>query len=140
MRPLWIGLTLVSITTLGCAGPNQMAAQASRVPYAKLTGPENDEFGAKLSRLPLVLEFKAGDEVPVELILDSRLIALKAEPILLIAKQDFYVLLRPEGPPLFSENGKDFTTKARNSFQFGFSAERGKRPKVTAKIRFRATP
>lgn len=140
MRPLWICLALVSITTLGCAGPNQVAAQASRVPYSKLSQAQGEELVASWHHQPFVLEFKAGDEVPVELILESRIIALQAEPIRLIAKQDFYVLVRPVGAPLFSEDGKDFTTRVQNSFQFGFVAKKGEPVKMTAKVRFRAAP
>ncbi len=115
-----LGLALVS----GCAGPNQAAQVAQRFSYAQLTGSQREAMLAKLTRLPVVIHFKQGERIPVDLRLDSSLTQLEAPNMTLVAKRDFYLLLRADGGPLLSPDGVDFEHKTKNYFVFGFKIER----------------
>ena len=125
-----LGFSLLGFTALGCAGPNKIAANASRVTLAELNGTERADAFQKLSSLPTVLEFKQGDRVPVSLMFDSELAALEAPDFTLVAKRTFYVLLRSDGPPLLSRDGIDFEESHKNSFFVGFDVRRPKQTRM----------
>ena len=123
-------LCLLGITALGCAGPNQVAAQASRVTLAELNGSQRANAFQKLTSLPTVLEFKQGDRVPVSLLFDSELATLEVPDFTMVAKRTFYVLLRSDGPPLLSRDGVDFEERRKNSFFVGFDVRRPKQTRM----------
>jgi hypothetical protein len=123
-------LCLLCVASLGCAGPNQVAANASRVTLVELNGTERAAAFQKLSSLPVVLEFKQGDRVPVSFMFDSELASLEAPDFTLIAKRTFYVLLRNDGPPLLSRDGIDFEERRKNSFFVGFDVRRPKQTRM----------
>jgi hypothetical protein len=127
----------VYLAATGCAGPNKIAANAPRVAYSELTPGEAEKHVSTLSHLPFILVFKAGDRVPLNFVLESRLVNVDVPSLTLVAKKDFYVLVRPKGAPLVSEDGKDFSTKTQNSFQVGLSLKKGESPSIQAKIGFR---
>ena len=119
----------------GCASASQVAAEAPHVRIVEMA----EQKSEALSRLPLVLVFEAGDEVPFELVLDSRLLRLEQapEPMRLVATRRFFILLLPDGPPRISEDGKDFDTQPKNYFGFGLSAtkEGGSAARLTIGVR-----
>lgn len=115
---------LLCLAALGCAGPNQIAATASRVSIAELNGNNRGAAAQKLSRMPVLLEFNAGDRIPVSLALDSELATLEAQEITLVAKRKFYLLLRDDGPPLLSGDGVEFEERRKNSFFMGFEVRK----------------
>lgn len=109
-------LLSVVLTALGCAGPNRMAQRAPHLVFSDLYGEGRANAAQKLVRLPLVIHLKKGDRVPVDLQIDSAFAVLETERIELIAKREFYILLRPKGPPLLSEDGVDFTKRTRENY------------------------
>ncbi len=123
-------LGLLCFLALGCAGPNQVAANASRVTLAELNGSQRADAFQKLSSLPAVLEFRQGDRVPVSLMFDSELATLDAPDFIMVAKRTFYVLLRSDGPPLLSRDGIDFAERRKNSFFVGFDVRRPKQTRM----------
>jgi hypothetical protein len=116
---------LIAVCLLvGCAGPNQLAAGARRVSFAELSGAQRGPAVERLARLPAVVHFRRGERVPLELVLDSALAELQAPALALVAKRDFYLLLRADGGPLLSADGVDFEAEQPNWFFFGFAVER----------------
>lgn len=120
------GAALALFVSLGCAGANQAAADASRLSFSELDGSEREQAFQKLTALPAVLEFKAGDRVPVTFLLDSELLELEPVAFNLVAKRTFYLLLRSDGPPLLSADGVDFEQRRKNSFFVGFDVRKGR--------------
>ncbi|MEO8903348.1 MAG: hypothetical protein ABI627_17650 [Polyangiaceae bacterium] len=110
--------------TSGCAGPNASAAQATRVSLSELQGGQRGAALARLTHLPMVIAFKRGERVPLSLGVDSELFALEGSALVLLAKRDFFVLLRQGGPPLLSLDGIDFEQRHKNSFFFGFHVDK----------------
>lgn len=110
----------------GCAGPNAIAADAQRVMYADLQAGERRAALEKIMRLPAVVAFKRGERIPVEFVLDSSMLELVRGDLELMAKRDFYLLLRADGGPLLSEDGVDFEAGdgPKNYFFFGFAVQR----------------
>src|SRR5262245_35868251 len=92
----------------GCAGANQVARNAPHLAYAELNGPNRKQALSTLSSGPTVIRFKRGERIPLDLALDSRLIQLEAPQLTLVAKRDFDLLLRPDGPLRVSGDGVDF--------------------------------
>jgi hypothetical protein len=125
---------------LGCgASAAQLARESPHVPIAHITElPEADRASA-LASLPLVLEVRQGDRFPIEAVLDSTLLKLDTEGTWTVeALQPFYVLLRPEGPPLLSTDGVDFEQRTQNSFNFGFKADKDQPARIRLALRLRA--
>lgn len=121
-----IGLVSLLAAT-ACAGPNQLARGAPRVDFRDIAlGQEHPTLAQRFGRGPFILHFRAGDEVPVDFALDSRLFRLDTAPWKLVAKRDFYVLFLTDAPPRLSEDGVDFETHDRGSFQLGLRVRRGK--------------
>lgn len=110
----------------GCAGPNAIAADAPRVLYADLQAGERRAALEKLMHLPAVVAFKRGERIPVDFVLDSSMLELVRADLELMAKRDFYLLLRSDGGPLLSEDGVDFEAGdgSKNYFSFGFAVQR----------------
>jgi hypothetical protein len=115
---------LLGLTSSGCAGAGQAARGAQRVSYAELSGPQRQAAYEKLTRVPVVIQFRRGERIPVELKLDSSLIELQAPDLTLIAKRDFALLLRADGGPLLSTDGSNFTPSEKNYFILGFNVTR----------------
>ena len=142
---LWIGallrvpLLLLATFGSGCAGPNAMAADAPHLEYADLNGEQRRAALEQLARLPAIVAFSKGEQIPVELALDSSMIALADAKLTLIAKRDFFLLLRPDGAPLLSEDGVDFERGDRpeNYFFFGFGVHRDAAPSVKVTVGLR---
>lgn len=134
--PAWLFSAL--LCSFGCASPNKIAATAPLVPYSALKGGQTEPFAQALRSPPYVLAFKAGDEIPLNFALESKLVELPVPPLTIRAKQDFWILMRADGPPLVSLDGKDFQAKTQNSFMFGIKVVRGEPPSVEGKIRYRA--
>jgi hypothetical protein len=138
-----LGLALLAaIAGVGCAGPNQAARSARRITYADLDGPGRRAAFETLAELPVIVRFRKGDRVPVDLQLDSSLLQLESPGLVLIAKRDFHLLLRADAGPLLSENGVDFQPAAKNYFGFGFEVQRDQptRLRVRLGVRPEAAP
>ena len=108
----------------GCAGANQIARNATHLAFADLNGPNRKQAVAAISSGPSVIHFKRGERIPLDLALDSRLMQLEASQLTLVAKRDFALLLRPDGPLRVSGDGVDFEAEHGNYFGFGFEVER----------------
>lgn len=130
---------VAALVLVACGASNsQLAQSAPRVPIAHIAELPEEARPKALASLPVVLEIRKGDRFPIHATLDSRLLALDAEGTWsLEAKENFYVLLREDGPPVVSEDGVDFDTKTRNSFAVGFKATKGEPAKVEIVIGFR---
>jgi|GEM_PF-5896837 len=135
----WIERTVLALVLfcVACASPNRMAAQAPQVSYTELKT-HKAESVAKMTAPPYVLAFKAGDEIPFNFALESKLVELDVPPLTIKAKQDFWVLIRPKGAPLVSLDGKDFTTHSMNSFMFGIRVVKDEPTSIQGKMRYRA--
>jgi hypothetical protein len=121
----WRNAALLALAIAsGCAGPNQAAQVAQRFSYAQLTGSQREATLPKLTHLPVVIHFKQGERIPVELRLDSSLTQLEAPNLTLVAKRDFYLLLRADAGPMLSADGVDFELDNKNYFAFAFKVER----------------
>jgi hypothetical protein len=121
---------LSAVSGSGCAGPNAVARSASRVEFATLgQGAESPAANSPLA-LPFVLHVAAGQEVPLDFQLNSRVFALNPGPLKLVAKRDFYVLFRDDGPPLLSEDGQQFEERRQNTFRFGLRVVKHEPTKV----------
>lgn len=124
-RSIWGCLVLV-LAAAACAGPNQLARGAPRVDFRDIAaGQSHPVVAARFGRVPFILHFRAGDEVPVDFALQSRLFRLDSSSWKLVAKRDFYVLFLTDGPPRLSEDGINFETHDQNSFQLGLRLRRG---------------
>lgn len=133
MRSIYL-LALLSFG-FGCAGANQVARNAAHVNYAELNGPNRKQALATIGGGgPAVIHFKRGERIPLHLALDSRLIELEATPLTLVAKHDFDLLLRPDGPLRISGDGVDFEGEHGNYFGFGFEVERDKATLLRVKL------
>jgi hypothetical protein len=115
-------LPLLLLAGMGCASPNTVARDASRLDFATIARGAPAPGAAPTApvlAVPFVLHVAAGQEVPVDFRLSSRLFALDTGPLKLVAKRDFYVLFRGDGPPLISEDGQEFEERVQNTFRFG---------------------
>ncbi|HEU4577160.1 MAG TPA: hypothetical protein VFS67_02825 [Polyangiaceae bacterium] len=125
---------------IGCgASASQLAREAPRVPIAHISELPEAERAQALSSLPMLLEVRQGDRFPIDAVLDSTLLKLDTPGTWTVeALQPFYVLLRPEGPPLLSTDGVDFEQHTQNSFNFGFNAQKGQPVRIRLALRLRA--
>lgn len=135
-------LRLLALALIGfnvaCASPNRVAASAPQIRYADLTEKESAKQALGQTVPPYVLAFKAGDEIPLHFALESKLVDLPVPPLTVRAKRDFWILIRAKGAPLVSLDGRDFRTKAQNSFAFGIRVVKDEPPSIQGKIRYRA--
>jgi hypothetical protein len=131
---------LSAVVGAGCAGPNAVARSATRVEFAALgKGGESPDAKPPLT-LPFVLHVAAGEEVPFDFQLNSRVFALDPGPLKLVAKRDFYVLFRNDGPPLLSEDGQQFEDRPQNTFRFGLRVVKNEPTKVELYLGIRPEP
>lgn len=128
----------VALLAAGCASPNRIARHAPRVPYQELGTSTSGKHVETMSQPPYVIEIKQGEEIPVRLALDSRLLTLDAPTMRLHAKKDIWILIRKRGAPLISEDGKNFRERSKNSFAAGLGVTKERGPSVDVKIRYRA--
>src|SRR5262245_58178895 len=117
-------LVLVLALLCSCAGANQIARNATHLAFADLNGPNRKQALAAISSGPTIIHFKRGEQIPLDLALDSRLIELDAPRLTLVAKRDFDLLLRPDGPMRVSGDGADFEAEHGNYYGVGFDVER----------------
>ena len=111
----WIALAL-----LGCAGPNAVARDAPTIEFEQLRAAPSSALAQQLGQPPYIIKFEAGEEIPVDFVLESTLLATRDEDFVLIAKRDVYLLIRDDGPPVLSADGVQFEAKKKNWFRFGF--------------------
>lgn len=130
----------VAFAVAGCAGPNAVARNAARVDFAALGRGGASPDGKSPLTLPFVLHVAAGQEVPLDFQLNSRVFALDPGPLKLVAKRDFYVLFRDDGPPLLSEDGQQFEERAKNTFRFGLRVVKDEPTKVELYLGIRPEP
>jgi hypothetical protein len=122
-----MGYLALLLAATACAGPNQLARGAPRVDFGDIAlGQEHPTLAQRFGRAPFILHFRAGDEVPVDFALQSRLFRLDTASWKLVAKRDFYVLFLSDAPPRLSEDGVDFEEHDQNSFLLGLRLRRGK--------------
>ena len=131
-------LIIFSLGLCACAGPNRLAARAPHINFTDLNTGDHKAQLAQLSRPPYIVKFKAGDRVPFSFAVESKLFEADIPPLTIMAKRDFYLLFRTNRPPLLSEDGVDFKTRAQNSFMFGFRLHEGEDAQVVTKISVRA--
>lgn len=140
-RRLWRHtLVALALLAVGCGASNtQVARSARRVPIAHISELPEEQRATALQSLPVILEFRKGDRFPLEVLLDSRLAALHTEGNWTVeARETFFMLLREEGPPAFSEDGVDFDASPRGSFGLGVDAQAGQPAKVRVVLRWHA--
>jgi hypothetical protein len=129
-----IGLASLLAAT-ACAGPNQLARGAPRVDFNQIAlGQEHPTLAQRFGRGPFILHFRAGDEVPVDFALQSRLFRLDTGSWKLVAKRDFYVLFLTDAPPRLSEDGVDFEKRDQGSFLLGLRVRRGKPADIQIRV------
>jgi hypothetical protein len=122
----------------GCAGPNAVAARAPVYEFESLGEGDAQENIHALGQLPFVVHFKSGESIPLSFSLESKLFDLEVPPLTVQTKRDIYLLFRRGGPPLLSEDGKNFKAPGHaNSFMFGFNVQKGQETKIQAKIGIR---
>jgi len=58
--------------------------------------------------LPLLVEFRPGDELPLEVRIDGDLLQTEAtaQPVPVLVKKNFYVLITSDAPPRISLDGQ----------------------------------
>ncbi|MFZ5895200.1 MAG: hypothetical protein ACOY0T_29335 [Myxococcota bacterium] len=122
---------VLCLLVFGCAS----TPPAHHVRYADLgSGKLANPFDG---RAPLVVEFQAGDRVPVNFVFSGEDFALVPErPALeLVAKHRCFVRFWKDGIRA-SLNPNDFETKPRQpgSFRLGLAAQRGEQPKLDVVI------
>lgn len=128
-------IVCLSLALAGCgAGPNQMAKRAGRVDFQELNGPDKRGVMKRLTHFPSIIHFKAGDRVPVEFIIDSELAEVEVKDMVLVAKRDFYLLLRPRGGPRLSRDGVNFEEGHKNWFSIGFAVTRREPAHLAVKL------
>ncbi|MDD9945558.1 MAG: hypothetical protein OXU20_31225 [Myxococcales bacterium] len=113
-----------ALFTSGCAGANLAPRDAHRLTFADLVGPDRSLAAVQLQHLPVIIHFKQGERIPLDLSLDSTLAELESPPLTLVVKRSFYMLLQADAPPRLSEDGVDFSPPSKNHFFFGFSVQR----------------
>lgn len=131
---------LSAVIGTGCAGPNSVARNAARVDFAALAQGAASRDAKPPLTLPFVLHVAAGQEVPLDFQLNSRVFALDPGPLKLVAKRDFYVLFRADGPPLLSEDGQEFEQRPQNTFRFGLRVVKHEPTKVELYLGIRPEP
>jgi hypothetical protein len=136
LRPL---AALLGSVLLGCgASAAQLARESPHVPIAHISELPEAQRASALASLPLMLEVRKGDRFPIEVVLDSTLLKLDTAGAWTVeALQPFFVLLRPEGPPLLSTDGVDFEQRSQNSFNFGFNAQKDQSTSIRLALRLR---
>jgi hypothetical protein len=136
----WLIVSAFSAWLAGCGASNSFVAQnARRIPVAHISELSEAERTRAFEALPIVFEVRKGDRFPLEVVLDSRLLKIETPgPWNLEALETFYILLREDQPPVISEDGVDFDTKAQNAFSFGFVAKKGQPPKVRLLLALRS--
>ena len=142
LRPLaaLFASPLLAGALLACgASSAQMARESPHVPIAHINELPEAQRTSALASLPVVLEVRKGDRFPIEAVLDSTLLKLDSAGTWTVeALEPFYVLLRPEGPPLLSTDGVDFEQRMHNSFNFGFNAQKDQSTSIRLALRLRA--
>ena len=113
-----LGVLLI-FSAWGCAGPNQIAATAPRIPFSEIADGRASPHLQKLQAPPVVIHVQAGQKIPGDFAADSKLLAVEGGDFTLVAKRDFYVLFRTDGPPLLSEDGVEFEDQPRGTFMIG---------------------
>jgi hypothetical protein len=124
--------------SVACAGPNTVARSAPRVAFTEIAQGQPGPAVERLQHVPFVLHVQQGQEIPVEFGLDSSLFSFEPGPMKLVAKRDFYVLFRKDGPPLLSDDGVEFEKRPKNAFMFGLSVQKDQPAKVELRLRVRA--
>ena len=137
----WSAVWAAAALVLACgASNNQVARSARRVPIAHISELPQAERASALASLPVVLEVRKGDRFPVEMAVESGLLALTTEGTWTVeARETFYVLLREEGAPVVSVDGVDFDVAAQNSFGVGFDAQEGQPVKLRVMLKWHAS-
>lgn len=131
-------LALVLVLSTACAGANGAARDAPRVAFARL----NEEASARqlverLSRNePVVIQFEAGQVIPLDYAVDSRLFEIAKQKTDIVVRESFQLLLW-DGPPRISEDGVDFESSPKNSFRFGFGMKKGQKPSIDVRLGIR---
>ena len=133
-------LVCVLLGLTACAGPNAMARTIAPIGFGSLDHGDRHAHLQRLQRLPFIVHFRAGDTIPVDFVLDSSLLGLPPQSLSLVAKRDFYVLFREDGPPLLSEDGVDFERRSKNHFAFGFVLQGEEPARVKIGIGLRPAP
>lgn len=128
-----VGL-LVALGSIGCGGPNKVAAGAPHIPFNALSQAQYSEQLMSLGEQPVVIHFKVGQEVPLAFLMDSRLLTIAPQDLKLRVKSDFFLLLRADGPPLLSEDGVEFEEEPINTFTVEFDTPKADQP---AKMKLR---
>lgn len=134
------GLACAALLLVACGASNsQIARSARRVPVAHISELPLAERATALGQLPVILEIRKGDRFPLEVVIDSRLLALHTEGSWSVeALETFYMLLREEGAPAFSEDGVDFDEAQGNSFGVGFESKAGQPAKLRVALGWHA--
>lgn len=129
---------LLLLVAAGCAGPNQLARRAPVVPFPDIAQGLPSPAIEHLQRLPFVLHVPKGQQIPVDFALDSGLFDLETGDLRLVARRDFWVLFRADGPPLLSDDGVEFEKRPRNAFSLGLRVEKDRPARVDVRLRVRA--
>ena len=89
---------------VGCGGANQVARNAPTVPFDRFDSDRSSALLSQLQKPPYIVKFRAGQVIPVDFTLDSKLMKAQDEDFVVIAKRDFYVLDRRCSAPTASSS------------------------------------
>jgi hypothetical protein len=119
---LLLAAALLGAPLSGCA----------RMPDVKPVRPA--ELGPNIT-LPLVIEFREGDRLPLELAIGGDLVGMETpgQSPVIVVKQRFFLVLHPSGPPHISLDGKT-VGDVQGSFAFGVGANKERGPKATMRF------
>lgn len=131
---------VLALFVSGCGASNsQVAKSARRVAVAHIADLAPEERATALATLPVILEIREGDRFPVEVLFDSRLLALHTDGTWTVeARETFYVLLREEGAPAVSVDGVDFDRPVQGSFGVGVDSQKEQPAKLRVMLRWHA--
>ena len=114
-------VVLAAASTFGCASASSVAASAPVVKYASFAR----DAGKSNWQRPVVLAFVPGDRIPIDFDLDSTLVTRRGPSrVDLEVTRPFFMLIRPDGPPKVSLDGKDFDENHRGYFRAGIGADK----------------
>jgi len=95
----WLATGLLALLSLGCGASLPAGVKPVRLADLDRSAPVS---------LPLLVEFRPGDELPLEVHIDGDLLQSEAtaQPVSVRVKKTFYVLITGDGPPRISLDGQ----------------------------------
>jgi hypothetical protein len=91
--------------------------------------------------LPMVIELREGDRLPLDVAIAGDLVQTEPAPTppVLVVRRSFYLVLLPSGPPRVSFDGKTLA-RVDGAFAVGVGVDKQKGPKSSLALTIRARP